>query len=491
MLKQMTELYNEGNATNKQLIYCISGPPGSGKSTVVLRISRELIKKGHDVFLFRGESKLDFDAIKWALGNFLRPIFIFDGMADYSDELGKLALDCSVSKDTLVTIGTERTQRMQNILQGINAEFLMAGSPLLTDILTDTDITRIIDKLMSQKRIGILTRESYTEKKKYFTKFANRQLFVAMSNLEGGKGFSGRIKSEYANIQNNIHKSIYKLSCITYSLGYRLPLAIACTATGANPADILSNINNGELAGVMTCDTIGLKPRHRTIASLIVETVMNSQDRYEMTMLLTKTLSPYISPRTISQRTYAYKIVRRLMDQELISDWIGRGKAREWYEAIEQLYKWNARFWEQRALLEANLGHFPVARSFAEEAIKIKNDTFTLNTLGTILTRMALEFYAPDSKEAHDIFWEGLKHLREARDIRDDKNIHPYSVFFSRVYFYAKTLYVEKKIPIDDRLTAEWNNWTEHAAHSPLFMHTDTRKLLEDFKTKWLLLATK
>src|SRR5208282_2064918 len=46
----------------KQLIYCLSGPPGSGKSTVLLRLAKELITDGVDLYSFRAEERLDIPA---------------------------------------------------------------------------------------------------------------------------------------------------------------------------------------------------------------------------------------------------------------------------------------------------------------------------------------------------------------------------------------------------------------------------------------------
>jgi tetratricopeptide (TPR) repeat protein len=179
------------------------------------------------------------------------------------------------------------------------------------------------------------------------------------------------------------------------------------------------------------------------------------------------------------------------MDEELIFDWTGQAKAREWYESLFEHYKWNARYWEQRALLESRLGHFPNARSYAEEAIRIQRHTFTLNTLGTILTKMAIEYLQPESRDAYNTFLEGIKYLKEARDIREDQTIHPFSTFFSRTIIFVKSVYVEKKSPIDDKIKSEWNGWIEAARRSSLFLHPEYKKLLEEFQRSWLLLAVK
>jgi len=49
------------------VVYCLWGPPGSGKSTALFRIGRELIAQGFDVFRFRADERLDREAVLWWL----------------------------------------------------------------------------------------------------------------------------------------------------------------------------------------------------------------------------------------------------------------------------------------------------------------------------------------------------------------------------------------------------------------------------------------
>jgi hypothetical protein len=474
-----------------QMIYCLSGPPGSGKSTSSLRLARELILKNFNVFYYRGESRLDCDSAKWCLKNFPKSVLIFDGMADFSEEIGRLASDCNMYGLNLLVVGTEREQRLQFIYQEIDSSYLKANEVKL-DKLSDTDIRRLIAKLEDERRLGKITRYSTQQRLEYFKKYSRRQLLVGMSELEGGIGFHRRIRSEYDSIKDDKLKSIYKLTCITYSLGYQLPLPIACTATGADSISILNLIKTrSDLSGVLNLDDMGLKPRHRVIASLIVEKALSNEERFDSTLILAKVLSPYVTRRTISERTLPYRIVRRLMDEQLISDWVGP-RAREWYESLSPFFSWNARYWEQRALLESRMGHFPRARSYAEEAIRIQRHSFSLNTLGSILTKMSLEYFTPGSTESMDIFWEGIKHLRDSRDSRDsreDESIHPYTTFFTRAIHLARTGFVEKGKPLDDRLKQEWANWITASKRSTVFSHPANFKILEDFQKAWLSLA--
>jgi hypothetical protein len=471
-----------------QTVFCISGPPGSGKSTALLRISRELIKKGHDVFLFKGETRLNIPSAKWCLRTFVSPVLLFDGIADFASDVGRLLNEAETEKIPLLAIATERAQRMHYIYQGILATNLVTNG-LTTEHLSDGDISRLVQKLETNKRLGKITRYSNPERIKYFRKFANRQLLVGMSELEGGKGFPNRIKTEYETIPNTEFRSIYMIACITYSIGYQLPVPIAASATGKSVSEIVSSISSkGALSGVLNIDGIGLKPRHRVIASLAIERLLDKQERFDLTLLLAKTLSPYITTRTISQKTIHYRIVRRLMDEELIHDWVGTLRSRAWYEELVTYYEWNARFWEQRALLESRLGHFPRARSYAEEAVRIQKHPFTLNTLGSILTRMSISYHNPTSREAEALFNEGIEILKVARDMRDNQTIHTYHTYFARTLSFVKLAYVETGNIIPEELKSQWDNWMKSARRSTIYSHSENLKELDGQQKEWTTL---
>lgn len=472
--------------TAVQRVYCISGPPGSGKTASAMRIAREITKIGYDVFWFKGETRPKLDGIKWCFNTFKKVAIFMDGLADFANDIGRLLVEAADNNLKVLLVGTERIQRMQLIYQSIGAEFLVTNG-FSTAVLTDDDIKRLLEKLEESKRLGKITRYSPQEKIKYFRSYAKRQLLVGMSELEGGKGFPVRIRNEHDGIVRDEFKKVYELSCVTYSIGYSLPIAIASTACGVSAMELTDSINvGGELSGVMRIDGIGLKPRHRVIASLLIDKVLNNQVRYELTLLLAKTLSPYITTRTISERTIPYRIVRHLMDEQLIHEWVGAIRSRDWYEALVPMYNWNARFWEQRALLEARLGHFPRARSYAEEALRIQRHSFTLNTLGSILTKMATEYLNPQSREGYEVFWEGVKALRGARDYREDDSIHSYTTFFSRVIAFAKQAYVSQNQIIAEDLRKEFNAWMSVAKHTTLFSHPESKKQLDSYLSAML-----
>ena len=236
-----------------------------------------------------------------------------------------------------------------------------------------------------------------------------------MHGLEQSGGFSARLDSEY---RHNIHspelKILYAASCITFSFGHPLPIGIAAALSGLSIDGAVGSTKTG-LRGILHLDSKGLRPRHRVVASLVVERSLDKELRYDIILRLSRLLSVYLNPSTISQRTIPARIARNLMDERILCDWIGEDKACELYANIAEIYGWNARYWEQRALAEARKGKFPSARSFAAHAVSLRQDTLTYNTLGAILTEMAISYPSLDRTDAADLFWEGIDALDTAR----------------------------------------------------------------------------
>jgi hypothetical protein len=474
----------------KQLAVCISGSPGAGKSAALLRIGKELLTRGFDIFIFRGEERLNISAAIWWLNNSPKSVLLFDGVADYGADVGNIMHQCAAKNIESLIIATERDRRLSQVYEGIEAQYLASDDQFRVDPLSDVDIDLLIAKLAQHRRLGKLTRRDKRDQVLYFKKFSSRQLLVGMSQLEGGRGFIERIKDEYHNnISNPQYRDVYALCCITYSLGYPLPYSILCAATGVDSSVLCKEFEpDGQLYGVLRNDGRGLKPRHRVIASLITDRVLSSHKLYKHTLGLAKALAPYITTNTIRQRTLPYRIARILMDQDVLTDMIGIKNARLWYEELSNEYDWNARFWEQRALVESRLSNFPRARSFAEHALSIQKHTFTLNTLGTILIRMSYEHYPSSSKEGIESYWEGVKYLATAKKNSNGQFEHPFTAFFAHTLQYATSL-KNSGTNVDERLSKEWQRWLNDARNSVIFKHTSYLEKLNEYRKQWLMLA--
>lgn len=478
------------NDEKQQSIYCLWGDAFTGKSTALLRIARRLISLGYDVFSFRGDFKLDIGATTWWLRRSPKTVILIDGLADPAPEVGRLAEICEQSSIPLVLIGAERASRMTRLYSAIAARFLNASSDLKMHSLSDADADRLLNKLTAARRLGKITSLPYAQQRQYFIGIGKRDLFTALTDLEGGRGFLKRLREDYEDIKRQDFQDAYIICSISYSLGYSLPISILCAAADVSLDNLLLGLStDGELADILERHHNRVKPRNRRLASVLIERVVEKEKLYDLTIALARKLAPYVTRETIRQRIVPYRIARELLDAKIISDWVGLDRVNSWYDKLMPDYDWNARFWEQRALAEAIDLRFDTAESYAERAVQLHADPFSLNTLGAILMRKAVDWYAPGETEARDYYWRGVRALVDSRRKAEDQYEHPYITFFRYTLRFVDKHY-PNTMP-DERIRHEWHSWWQSARHAPPFAHRSLADALGELHSEWLMHAVR
>jgi hypothetical protein len=478
---------------NHPIVCCLSGPEFSGKSTALLRLARLLISSGEEVFLFRGEQALDVDAIVWWLERSPHTVLAFDGIADFILSISRLIDDTHDRNIRLRAIAAENSRRMKEVYSKIEPDVLQAGNGLDLTLMTDTDISALIGKLRSAGRLGRITNYSPAQQQRYFRSEHGRQLASAMAQLEGGRGFRDRLTMEYRGIEDTIDRDIYVASCITYAYGQAAPIPIVAGAAGVRSSEVIRRCSIDPLVNVVGIAGAKVKPRHRLLAQILVRDVFERDVMFQGSLALARQLAPYLSPASIRQRTVYHLIARQLMDHESLTGSIGQGMLRTWYSELEDMYDWNARFWEQRALAETLGRQFDRAESYAAKSVSLHRDPFTLNTLGTVLMRKAVRWFDPDSDAARDAFWRGVASLEESREVAlrmGTEFEHPYFTFFAYALEFAFNGPTVRASNFSERLKREWRRWSEWASSATPFRAPDLYVQLSHWRREWLKKAS-
>ena len=474
---------------NHQTVAAITGSPFSGKSVALLRAGRELIRRDVDVFLFDGDQRIDVPATTWWLANSGPTVLLFDGMADQSPEIWDLAQACTNAGVTMVVLGSERASRRSRLYSNLPPEVLERDGLFDVKPLTDGDIRLLLNKLRSARRLGRISGLSRREQEDYFKRDARRQLIEGMARLESGRGFIDRLTTQYRSISDPALRSAYGIASIVNVFGYAIPIPVLCASAGISTDSLLAACRpEGQLTEVIELLGARARPRHRRLASLVVDDVLSASDRYELSHVVAANLAPYVTRRTISQRTLHHRIVRELMNHRVLADWIGADSVDKWYSELLDQYGWNARFWEQRALAAVRLEAYDRAESFAEHAVVTYRDSFTLTTLGTVLLRKARSWLDPWSESSRDYYRRGVAALREATERGQGRLELPYSTFFSYTLDLASST---DAVLADLEVRTEWNHWYSDARLLPLFGHVELRDQLEEFQRRWLELQAK
>ena len=463
-----------------QQVYFLSGRPGTGKSTILLRVAQTLIGLGVRPFLFRADEGIDVEAVVHWLRTVPRTVLLFDDCADFARAIQRLSETCREENVRLLAFGTERTGRIRAIRDAISSTFLRPDPPYVSGRLSDSDIGTLLDKLNSRGRLGHITRFSPDRQRSYFMQTAGRRLFEGMAGLEGGLGFNLKVRRDYDNLSSDSGRVAYAAACIAYELGVALPPGTACEVAGMRTRELVAFVE-ADGADLLELTRGGLRPPHRITASLLVR-LLPRPVRFSITLSTIKALARHVDRQAISSMTRPYRLVRQLMDQETVVRHVGRERASEWYDQIREEYSWNSRYWEQRALLESRLGDHTAARSYAERALRIQAHPFTFNTLGTVLMRIAI-----DRNDVQTLL-AAIENLERARKTPNwEASEHPYVRFFTSIIRFGQTWGLDS---IPQRVRSTWTSWFREASSTPAFSHAGGRSLLRGWQRQWLELAS-
>ena len=469
-------------ADTHQTIFVLTGSAGTGKSTGLLRIARSLVADGLPTFEFRADEDLDINAVIQWLRAAPDTVLLFPECADFADSLRELAQKCSLSEQTLLVVGAERSDRRRQLRQKIDEAHLRLESEFEYGLLTDYDIGSLVAKLGSRRRLGHITRRNVYQQHAYFRTTASRRLFEGMANLEGGQGFRIRIKDDYNRIHNSHLKRLYAATSIGYYFGHPVPLGIAAKVSQLPVKELERLLTGGEHDYVLI-EEKGVRPPHRFTAELVVKSALDGDDRYDAVRRIALAVAPHLDIAASRILTRPYRLLRPLLYHGNVLWLVGEHRGRELYETIQEAYDWNGRYWDQRALFESELGNHPQARSYAENSLRIHRHPFAFNTLGTVLGRIAIRNGdVPTLREAVD----NLRYSRDGR--RWEASEHPYVTFFTTMIKFGETWGLSA-IPMT--LRNNFNEWLHDARRTGVFLSTEEQDSLQEFQADWLYLATR
>ena len=169
---------------------------------------------------------------------------------------------------------------------------------------------------------------------------------------------------------------------------------------------------------------------------------------------LGKSIAPRVTPIAIRKRSPEARLSSRLYDLDVAEKFLGES-VEELYLATEEEWRWNSRYWEQRALLQLyrsqdeNLGFDEIVNSrklalaHAKQAVSLERHPLTLTTLSKILFNEANAIKA----NAKSFAEEAIGYLNDAigqERRRRRLSVQPFMVLFQGL----------KSLPADVKLSS-------------------------------------
>lgn len=467
-------------------ITLISGGPISGKTACALRIAERLISQGYDVWQFRAEERFNEDSLLQFIENSKKVAFIFDDCADFSGSLSVAIEKAILLHRRLRLIATCETPRLRavkaDISRGVVKEFSL-------DPLHKNDFSAIFEKRKLKGRLGRCSNDKFKDSWKEFNTSYNQRLLEWLESLENAHPYRDAINSIFSDssTQGADAKNLICAAATVHRFGYTLPFHIADDYIINSSLEML--VAEGQrLDQLGYLDEKGLRLRSSAF-SQFVWNKMSPNDKYSWALEIAIKLAPLIVPQNISRRTLAYLIIKSLMDWETVKRDM-HDKAEDWYGKLETAYGWNARFWEQRALLASDCNQEPRAYSYAKKAVSLHgSDPFPHTTLGKICIKTGL---ARNDAVGVDRFWEGVRELEMSRKLALEKGReweHPYITFFT---YALRAIALPHFAAEKENLLQTWADWMRAASNSRTLTFDDGGKVsLGDYQHRWLLAAIK
>lgn len=467
--------------SNDVRVLLIVGGPVSGKTTFALRLAHELAATGYAAWDFRGEEYFEAELMLDYIVTARPTVLIFDDCADISGALSFMISEAVDRRIPLRLIAAASKNRRRGVQKDLSLAQLRVAEiePLQRD-----NFLAVFDKRSQKGRLGRHTGGSASEAWKEFKNLYNMRFLEWLESLEGALPYQlaiSRILDDGTNAGHS-RRLVFAAAAI-HRFGFSLPFEFADVIGGVARLEEFTDLE-GELSDIAYLDEKGLRLRSRSF-SMHTWRRASDNEKYEITLFLAKHLSSLVVPHSIARRTYAYRILRELMDCDVIRRDL-HGRANEWYEELLQQLGWNARYWEQRALLSLKEEMDDKAYSYAKEAVtRQPRDAFPHTTLGTVCLNIATRRH---DQIGLDRFWEGVRSLATSRELAGERGTaweHPYVTFFTYA-LRAYPLYPQTA----ERISAEWVHWMRAANDSKLFsFDQEGQRMLRGYQTEWLKLA--
>lgn len=399
----------QASADPNQVI-CLAGKAGAGKSTSIRRISSELVAHGLQVFFVKARGGIDTDSAIEFLQYTADPILIAtDTFAEHGDQLVEI-LSALKGKKRVCILAAERQYRMKlvrEILEDIPSKFFE------------------IERWRSEERSDLIRRYIALGLVADEAALKNPTTFAALLSDETVAENVCRILNDFRPLRTII-RSLWNDAVAEGRSAYlATALAYYCHPLGIR-RDVILQMFTDDLLKELAApdaplrvtpdpdDSSYLIPLGTRLSSLLVEEISHTRPTrlLDIAVQLANVLAPFVTRHTIKQRTTEARLAGRLFDADGVLPNLLKDSFNTFYDRTQEQWKWNSRFWEQRALYIGQSNRL-LAIQYARHAVAIERHPYPMTTLAQVL------FYAANDEKPprHELFAEASALMEETLKI--------------------------------------------------------------------------
>lgn len=413
---------------SRPALIMLADEPGTGKTTTIKRVAHASVLSGRVVLTVATISRIDVKNAIACLAEAVSPILLLvDGLADHAEQIADI-LESKDIKVRLVVLACERNYRMNHV-------DATAGHLRRTERKSTPFTLHELEQVIERYRIyGLLADKGALRDPKAFSRQIQRDpIAVAIC----------RLLNDFRPLQS-IVESLWQAASQADRMAYICSaLAHYCYAPGIDYSLLQTAVGlDYPLATLFDKDKplrVGENPDHDDyvvpLNSVIAERILRHAVTSAPEVLqicfkqLATSLAPHVNRGTVMKRTPESRLAGRLFDADKVVRPLLGWAAERFYVDVAEDWRWNSRFWEQRALLVLDTRPDD-ALSYARHAVAIERHSHPLTTLGKVL--IAQMASSPSTLSTY--FNEAFERLSEAITSEAKQSrvtIHPYFTLFA------------------------------------------------------------
>jgi hypothetical protein len=413
---------------SRPALIMLADEPGTGKTTTIKRVAHSSILSGKVALTVATVSRIDVKNAIACLAEAVSPILLLvDGLADHAEQIAEI-LEAKDIKVRLVVLACERSYRL-------NYVEVTAGHLRRTERKSTPFTLPELEQVIERYRVyGLLADKGALRDPKAFSRQIQREpIAIAIC----------RLLNDFRPLQSIVESLWQAAAQIDRTAYVCTALAHYCYAPGANYSVLQTAVGlDYPLATLFNQDKPlrisenadredFVVPLNSVIAERILRHVVtNAPEILQICFKqLATSLAPHVNRGTVMKRTPESRLAGRLFDADKVARPLLGWAAEQFYVDVAEDWRWNSRYWEQRALLILDTRPDD-ALSYARHAVAIEKHPHPLTTLGKVL--IAQMGNSPSSLTTY--FTEAFATLSEAinSEARQSRvTIHPYFTLFA------------------------------------------------------------
>lgn len=460
----------------------LHGSPFCGKSSFALATLAHLLSGGWEVVQFLGDERIDTSSALERLRARPQTIFYFDDAGLFENDIRELIDALSPEDgDAQRIVCVDRSMPASRILR--RSDFAVQA---MRPRLTDKEKSNLIQLLDSNDKLNEKYR-STPWKKKPRNAPPDRDFLSLVSELVGGTNLRERVLHDVENLSRLEAKLYFAASVLARpSRGVRISIAASLLGISGSELDDLIDADS-PLARIANVEGNRIVPTNRRHGEIFVGHLSDKRLALEAITDTALALGQVLNLDAIRNRTPDYRAAAVVLDEENVSRWAGSTNVERFYADIEDVYSWNSRYWEQRALAASSRQNFDDAFTFAHRALSAHDDAFVHNTTAVVwfrqsLTRRTVDDWLKDYGEAYAEIRTALKGAR-------DDSEYPYVTYFHHTHAGVK-MARQSGWRVPDELYTTWRKMMADAEHSRAFADPLGQQKLQSFGNDWMKLVS-